>query len=284
MNRQELTALIRKKQSYLCVGLDPEKSKMPAHLRHEADAVFIFNKALIDATLPYAVAYKPNLAFYESMGMEGMSALKKTYDYLHTLRHEAFLIADAKRGDIGNTATQYARSLFDPGAAGFSFDAATVAPYMGSDSVKPFLAFEGKWAIVLALTSNPGASDFQEKYIEAGCCGSIPVFEEVIRTACSWGSPDNIMFVAGATRPEMLGRIRKLVPLHFLLVPGVGSQGGSLNEVSEQAFNDDCGILVNVSRNIIYASGNDDYATKAGLAAREIQGEMKKFLFRHKII
>jgi orotidine-5'-phosphate decarboxylase len=237
MNRTELFRLIQSKKSFLCVGLDSDLNKIPRHLLHYEDPVFEFNRQIIDTTLPYTVAYKPNLAFYESRGIKGMISLEKTMNYLSRFNKEVFTIADAKRGDIGNTSTQYAISVFDKEASGFSFDAVTVAPYMGADSVQPFLAFSDKWAIVLALTSNKGSDDFQ-LFADAGMTR---LFERVLQRTSNWGTPDNMMFVVGATKAEMLEGIRKIVPDHFLLVPGVGAQGGDLKTVAKFGLNDHCG-------------------------------------------
>ena len=280
MNRSELFNLIKKKKSFLCVGLDSDLGKLPKHLLGCDDPVFEFNKQIIDATLPYAVAYKPNLAFYESRGIKGMQSLEKTMLYLDNFAGEVFTIADAKRGDIGNTSTQYAISVFDKQASGFSFDAITVAPYMGADSVQPFLAFPGKWAIVLALTSNKGSDDFQLLTDST----NTRLFEKVLQTTSTWGTTDNMMYVVGATKAEMLKDIRKIVPGHFLLVPGVGAQGGDLNAVATYGLNDHCGLLVNASRSILFASGGTDFAEKAALEARSMQQEMARILLNNRLI
>jgi orotidine-5'-phosphate decarboxylase len=280
MNRSDLFKLIKKKKSFLCVGLDSDLNKIPKHLLGSDDPVFEFNKQIIDATLHYAVAYKPNLAFYESRGIKGMVSLEKTMNYLEKYRKEVFTIADAKRGDIGNTSTQYAVSVFDKGVSGFSFDAITVAPYMGEDSVKPFLAFPGKWAIVLALTSNKGSDDFQ-------LCTDVNetrLFERVLERTSKWGTPDNMMYVVGATKAEMIEGIRKIVPDHFLLVPGVGAQGGDLNAVAKYGLNDHCGLLVNASRSILFASSGFDFAEKAALEALSIKKEMEAILNSNNLI
>jgi orotidine-5'-phosphate decarboxylase len=271
MNKSELFRSIREKRSFLCVGLDTDILKIPGHLKSLPDPLFSFNKEIIDATAPFTVAYKPNLAFYESMGPQGWVSLEKTVQYIRENYPGIFLIADAKRGDIGNTSGLYARAFFER----FDFDAVTVAPYMGEDSVKPFLAYPGRWAILLALTSNKGAYDFQ--YIKDSKTGDY-LFESVLKTAQNWGSSDNMMFVAGATKAEELKEVRKIVPDHFLLVPGVGAQGGSLKEVAQNAMNSQCGLLVNSSRGIIYASSGEDFAQKAGEAAKEIQLEMEELL------
>ena len=274
MNREQLIQLIKKKQSFLCVGLDSDIDKIPAHLQGAEDPVFEFNRQIIDATMQYAVAYKPNLAFYESRGIKGMLSLHRTMEYLSTFSDQCFTIADAKRGDIGNTSTQYARAFFDSEASGFNFDSVTVAPYMGEDSVSPFLKFKDKWVVLLALTSNKGANDFQ--LIESKT--DEPLFENVLKTSQQWGNASNLMYVVGATRAEMLGRVREIAPDHFLLVPGVGAQGGSLNEVAKYGLNADCGLLVNASRSIIFASNGKDFAQKAIEETRNMQQEMAGIL------
>ena len=266
MTRQELIAQIRKKKSYLCVGLDTDITKIPKHLLAEPDPVFAFNKAIIDATKDLCVSYKINTAFYEALGVKGWEAMEKTVHYIGDAH---FKIADAKRGDIGNTSHQYAKAFFE----NMPFDAITVAPYMGEDSVKPFLQYEGKWAIVLGLTSNEGANDFELQQIGDGL-----LYEKVLQTVSTWGTPDNLMFVVGATQASSFTNIRKVTPDHFYLVPGVGAQGGSLKEISEKAMNSDCGILVNASRAIIYASGGEDYAVKARVITLKYQQEMKNYL------
>lgn len=266
MNRRELVDQIRKKQSYLCVGLDTDLSKIPAHLRQEPDAVFAFNKAIIDATKDLCVAYKINTAFYEAMGLPGWQAMEKTVDYIPK---DILTIADAKRGDIGNTSTQYAKAFFEA----FHFDAITVAPYMGADSVKPFLAYKDKWTILLGLTSNEGAADFELQQM-----GGERLYEKVLRTASGWDTNDNLMFVIGATQAGEFENIRRIVPDHFFLVPGVGAQGGSLKEISQKAMNTDVGLLVNASRAIIYASGKEDFAEAARKTAQEYQAEMASYL------
>ena len=280
MNRSELFNLIKKKKSFLCVGLDSDLNKLPKHLLNSEDPVFEFNKQIIDATLPFSVAYKPNLAFYESRGIKGMLSLEKTMNYLDNYKDEVFTIADAKRGDIGNTSTQYAISVFDKQASGFSFDAITVAPYMGADSVQPFLAFPGKWAIVLALTSNKGSDDFQL----LTDTNNTRLFERVLERTSTWGTTDNMMYVVGATKAEMLSDIRKIVPAHFLLVPGVGAQGGDLNAVAKYGLNDHCGLLVNASRSILFASGDTDFAEKAAGEAQCMQIEMARILHESHLI
>jgi len=266
MNRQQLIDQIRLKKSYLCVGLDTDLYKIPRHLLSEKDPLFAFNKAIIDATREYCVAYKINTAFYEAMGLRGWEAMEKT---VHYIGKDHFTIADAKRGDIGNTSDQYARAFF----ASLPFDSVTVAPYMGEDSVKPFLQYKDKWAIVLGLTSNKGAADFELQQ-----AGGELLYEKVLKTVSNWGSPDNLMFVVGATQADEFVNIRKLTPDHFYLVPGVGAQGGSLKEISEKAMNKDVGILVNASRAVIYASSKEDFAGAAAKVAREYQEEMKGYL------
>lgn len=270
MNRQQIVEQIRKKGSFLCVGLDTDLKKIPRHLLAEEDPVFAFNKEVIDATAPYCVAYKPNLAFYESLGVKGQESLEKTVKYLRENYPEQFIIADAKRGDIGNTSELYARSFFEY----LDVDAVTVAPYMGEDSVKPFLGYEGKWVILLALTSNKGSHDFQLIRDENGN----RLFENVIRTSQTWAESDEMMYVVGATQGAMFKDIRAVAPDHFLLVPGVGAQGGSLEEVCKHGMTPDCGLLVNSSRGIIYASDGTDFAEAAGAAAKELACEMAKML------
>lgn len=274
MTRKELITIIRRKKSFLCVGLDTDLKKIPSHLQGEDDAIFLFNKAIIDATLPYAVAYKPNLAFYEAAGIKGLVQLKKTMDYINSLHDRPFTIADAKRGDIGNTSQQYAKAFLDP-EGDFNFDAITVAPYMGEDSVTPFTVYDGKWVILLALTSNKGAFDFQ--YVkEEGADNHL--FEKVLQTSKKWGSPENMMYVVGATKADQLGNVRAIVPDSFLLVPGVGAQGGSLSEVCRYGLNGDCGLLVNSSRGIIYASQEMDFAERAAQEAQKLQQQMAEYL------
>jgi len=280
MNRDQLVALIKRKRSFLCVGLDSEFDKIPSHLLNTEDPVFEFNRQIIDATIDFTVAYKPNFAFYESRGLAGLQSLHKTMQYLEKFSDRCFTIADAKRGDIGNTSTQYARAFFDKNASGFDFDAVTVAPYMGEDSVSPFLKFENKWVILLALTSNKGAADFQlteDKQDQK-------LFSSVLKTSQTWGNTGNLMFVIGATRAEMLADVRKIAPDHFLLVPGVGAQGGSLSEVAKYGLNSDCGLLVNASRSIIFASKETDFTEKAAFEAAAMQVEMEKLLSEKGII
>lgn len=277
MNQEQLFAQIIKKRSFLCVGLDSDIKKMPEPLKSSVDAIFEFNKAIIDSTHHVSVAYKPNLAFYESLGAKGWLSLEKTVAYLRSEYPDTFLIADAKRGDIGNTSELYARAFFE----NLNFDAVTVAPYMGEDSVKPFLNFADKWVILLALTSNKGTFDFQ--FLKDAESGEF-LFESVLKKSQEWGSPDNMMYVVGATKAEKLEEIRKIVPDHFLLVPGVGAQGGSLAEVARYGMNKKCGLLVNSSRAIIYASSGADFAVKAKSAAEEVQREMEALLFSAGII
>ena len=266
MNRQQLIEQIKTKKSFLCVGLDTDLKKVPQHLLNDNDAIFTFNKNIIDATAKYCVAYKPNLAFYEAFGVKGMIAFEKTVNYLNKYYPDHFIIADAKRGDIGNTSKMYARTFFEE----YDVDALTVAPYMGEDSVTPFLGYEGKWVILLALTSNKGSNDFQLTTSPDG----ERLFEKVIRTSRNWGNDDNMMFVVGATQGKMFEDIRKVAPDSFLLVPGVGAQGGSLEEVCRYGMTKDCGLLVNSSRGIIYASSGEDYAEVAGQKAKELQEQM----------
>ncbi len=272
MTRSELISLINQRRSFLCVGLDTDLNKMPEHLRNKPDGVFLFNKAIIDATIDYAVAYKPNIAFYESMGIAGLVQLKKTLEYLHT--KQAFTIADAKRGDIGNTSQQYAKAFLAPDGD-FNFDSMTIAPYMGEDSVTPFTTYEGKWVILLALTSNKGAFNFQ--FLEDKVTGR-RLFENVLETSKQWGTPENMMYVVGATKADMLTDVRAIVPDNFLLVPGVGAQGGSLEEVCRYGLNKDCGLLVNSSRGIIYASKGEDFAERAAEEACKLQQQMAQYL------
>lgn len=266
MTRQQLVEQIRTKRSYLCVGLDTDITKIPKQLLNEPDPVFAFNKAIIDATKDLCVGYKINTAFYEALGVKGWEAMERTVRYIGD---EHFKIADAKRGDIGNTSDQYARAFFET----MPFDAITVAPYMGEDSVQPFLQHPGKWAIVLGLTSNKGAADFELQQAGDGL-----LYEKVLQTVSAWGSPENLMFVVGATQADSFTSIRKLTPHHFYLVPGVGAQGGSLKEISEKAMTHDCGILVNSSRAIIYASAGEDFAATARAMARAVQQEMAAYL------
>jgi orotidine-5'-phosphate decarboxylase len=274
MNRSNLINLIKAKRSFLCIGLDTDLSKIPNHLLQAEDPAFEFNKAIIDATIDLTVAFKPNLAFYECNGIKGWTSLTKTIQYINkTYPGQVFTIADAKRGDIGNTSQQYAKAMFDPTSSGLDFDAVTVAPYMGEDSVKPFLSYPGKWIVLLALTSNKGAEDFQ--FFKDG---ETRLFEQVLAKSSTWGSNENMMYVVGATKAEMLTDIRKIIPDHFLLVPGVGAQGGSLQEVANYGLTKNCGLLVNSSRNIIYASKETDFAQKAREEALKMQKEMEVIL------
>lgn len=270
MDTDSLFDQIKKKQSFLCIGLDPDEDKIPSHLFKYDDPIFEFNKAIVDATHDLAVAYKPNLAFYEAMGAKGIVSLEKTAVYVKENYPEILLIADAKRGDIGNTAKMYARSLYEV----MKFDAVTLSPYMGFDSIAPFLEYEGKWAIILGVTSNSGADDFQ--LIEGNT--GMPLFMEVFRKAATWGNADQIMFVAGATRPDVFSEIRKIVPDHFLLVPGIGAQGGDLDGVVEKGMNRKCGLLINSSRGIIFAGGDDHFAQSARIAAHDLQDAMSNRL------
>ena len=270
MTREELIKQIHAKQSFLCVGLDTDIKKIPQHLLQADDPIFEFNKAIIDATAPYCVAYKPNLAFYESLGVKGLLAFERTVAYLNENYPEQFVIADAKRGDIGNTSQMYARTFFET----YNLDALTVAPYMGEDSVTPFLAYEGKWVILLALTSNKGSHDFQLMEDAQG----VRLFEHVLTKSQTWGNADNMMYVVGATQGEAFKDIRRHAPNHFLLVPGIGAQGGSLHDVCQYGMNKDCGLLVNSSRGIIYASNGTDFAQVAAEKAREVQEEMAREL------
>jgi orotidine-5'-phosphate decarboxylase len=274
MTYAELAAQIRRKSSYLCIGLDTDSRRLPPALRHDPDPVFAFNRAIIDATAEFAVAYKPNIAFYEAQGPRGWESLQKTLAYIPA---DCLTIADAKRGDIGNTSGLYARAFFDPEAAGLNFDAITVAPYMGRDSVLPFLEFSGKWVILLALTSNPGSADFQLQSIDNQQINNFRLYEQVIQTAQNWLGPDSherLMFVVGATQAAELANVRRLAPRHFLLVPGVGAQGGSLADVSRYGLTPDGGLLVNASRSILYASDGADFAEKARTEANNLQREM----------
>ena len=270
MNRSELVNQIKTKRSFLCVGLDTDLKKMPEHLLKEEDPIFAFNKAIIDATADYCVSYKPNLAFYEAFGVKGLISFEKTIKYLKENYPNHFIVADAKRGDIGNTSAMYARTFFEE----YDVDSLTVAPYMGEDSVTPFLGYQDKWVILLALTSNKGSHDFQ---LTEDVNGE-RLFEKVLRTSQNWGNANNMMYVVGATQGRMFEDIRKIVPNHFLLVPGVGAQGGSLEEVCKYGMNKDCGLLVNSSRGIIYASKGEDFAEQAAKNAKELQQQMDKEL------
>ena len=276
MNKEQLVKQIKEKRSFLCVGLDSDIKKMPACIKDNEDAIFDFNKAIIDATAPYTVAYKPNLAFYEAFGVKGWISFEKTVKYIKENYPEIFIIADAKRGDIGNTSALYARSFFEE----MKVDSITVAPYMGEDSVKPFLAYDGTWVILLALTSNPGSHDFQLTKDEDGTM----LFEKVLATSQKWGSDQNMMYVVGATQGKSFENVRRIVPNHFLLVPGVGAQGGSLEEVCKYGMNKDCGLLVNASRAIIFADGSENFAAVAAEKARDYQQQMEHELKAHNII
>jgi len=270
MNKQQLFENIQKKKSFLCVGLDTDIKKIPEHLLKEEDPIFAFNKAIIDATAPYCIAYKPNLAFYESMGVKGWIAFEKTVSYIKENYPDQFIIADAKRGDIGNTSAMYARTFFEE----LDIDSVTVAPYMGEDSVTPFLSYEGKWVILLALTSNKGSHDFQLTEDTNG----ERLFEKVLRKSQEWANDENMMYVVGATQGHAFKDIRKIVPNHFLLVPGIGAQGGSLEEVCKYGMNSTCGLIVNSSRAIIYADKTENFATIAGQEAQKVQAQMEKIM------
>lgn len=266
MNRYQLIKQIREKRSFLCVGLDTDLTKIPKHLQQHPNAIFEFNKAIIDATKDQCVSYKINTAFYEALGLKGWQAMEETVNYIPSTH---FKIADAKRGDIGNTSSQYAKAFFET----LQFDAITVAPYMGEDSIRPFLEYEDKWTIVLGLTSNKGAQDFEMQKT-----GDEFLYEKVLRTIAQWGTPDNLMFVVGATQASELSNVRKIIPDHFLLVPGVGFQGGSLEDVSKHGMNKDCGLLVNASRAIIYAGDDENFADEAKEIAMQYQKEMSEYL------
>jgi orotidine-5'-phosphate decarboxylase len=270
MNRKELFQKISDKKSFLCVGLDTDLSRIPSHLMKESDPIFEFNRQIIEQTADFAVAYKPNIAFYEALGPKGWESLQRTLEYIPK---DIFTIADAKRGDIGNTSRLYAKAFFET----MDFDSVTVAPYMGADSVKPFLEFENRWVILLALTSNEGSADFQLISSQSGK----PLFQEVLEKSSTWGNPDNMMYVVGATRGEKIAEVRKIVPDHFFLVPGVGAQGGSLEDVAKFGMNDHCGLLVNSSRGIIYAGNDKDFAKKAGKEAKKLQQEMEMLLNKY---
>ncbi len=275
MNKQALVENIRRKKSFLCVGLDTDIKKIPQHLLNEEDPIFAFNKAIIDATAPYCIAYKPNLAFYESLGVKGWIAFEKTVEYIKQNYPDQFIIADAKRGDIGNTSAMYARTFFGE----LDIDSVTVAPYMGEDSVTPFLTYEGKWVILLALTSNKGSHDFQLTTDPEG----ERLFEKVLRKSQEWANDENMMYVVGATQGRMFEDIRKIVPHHFLLVPGIGAQGGSLEEVCTYGMTPECGLIVNSSRAIIYADKTERFAEVAGEEAHKVQQQMEAQLAAHHI-
>jgi orotidine-5'-phosphate decarboxylase len=291
MDRKQLTELIRQRRSYLCVGLDTDPEKIPDFLKDFQDPVFEFNRSIIDATIDLAVAYKPNLAFYESQGSKGWISLEKTLDYIRSLKATpAFIIADAKRGDIGNSASNYARAFFQT----MDFDAVTVNPYMGHDTLQPFLGYPGKWAIVLALTSNAGARDFQmlqpqlpvmlEKLGIKTSFWDNKLYELVMSKCSNWGTPENLMFVVGATRNDVFASIRQSFPEHFFLVPGVGAQGGDLQEISKKGLTKDCGLLINASRSIIYRSSGTDFDQQARQEALALQKEMESLLVEHQVI
>lgn len=276
MTKEELFENIKRKRSFLCVGLDTDVRKLPEHLQHEDDPIFAFNKAIIDVTAEYCVAYKPNLAFYECMGAFGIKAFEKTVDYIRTHYPDQLIIADAKRGDIGNTSNMYARSFFE----NTPVDAVTLSPYMGVDSISPFLQYPGKWAVLLALTSNDGTADFQMMQDEQGEY----LFERVLRISQTWENADQLMYVVGATKAQMLERVRMIVPNSFLLVPGVGSQNGSLEEVVKYGCNETCGLIVNASRSIIYADSSECFAIKAAEEAAKLKREMESALINKNII
>lgn len=278
MNKQQLFENIQRKKSFLCVGLDTDINKIPEYLFNETeDTIFAFNKAIVDATADLCVAYKPNLAFYESLGIQGWDALERTVDYIREYYPDQFIIADAKRGDIGNTSAMYARTFL----GNMEFDAVTVAPYMGEDSVTPFLTYEDKWVILLALTSNKGAFDFQ--FMEDAQSGD-KLYQKVLKLSQKWGNDNNFMYVVGATKADMLADIRTIIPEHFLLVPGVGAQGGSLQEVAKYGMNSSCGLLVNSSRQIIYAASDETFADAARNEALSVQKEMEDLLAKAALI
>ncbi len=272
MDKTKLISQILSKNTFLSVGLDSDIKKIPRHLLKHEDPVFEFNRQIIDATADYCISYKINTAFYESLGIRGWHTMEKTLSYIPDTH---FTIADAKRGDIGNTSEMYAKAFFDPSASGLNFDSITVAPYMGEDSVKPFINFPGKWIILLALTSNPGSNNFQQEVLEGR---DKKLYEYVIEKSMQWGSDENMMYVVGATQASMFKNIRKIIPDHFLLVPGIGAQGGDLQMVCENGLNSDCGLLIAISRSIIFASEKEDFADKARSAAKEMQVQMKKYL------
>ncbi|MBN2638726.1 MAG: orotidine-5'-phosphate decarboxylase [Bacteroidales bacterium] len=275
MNYEQLFGLIKKKRSFLCVGLDSDLDKLPLHLKSDPDGLFTFNKAIVDATFDYAVSYKPNLAFYEALGTSGWESLERIITYIRS-KGEIFIIADAKRGDIGNTSARYAEAFFNR----LDVDAVTLSPYMGYDTVSPFLEFKDKWTVLLALTSNKSANDFQYFQNVEGT----RLFEKVLSESKNWGSLSQMMYVVGATRAEELQAVRQIIPDHFLLVPGVGAQGGSLEEVARYGMNSHCGLLVNSSRGILYASSADDFAEKTGEKAKEMQQEMERLLIENNLV
>lgn len=278
MNKQTLVEQIKKHRSFLCVGLDPDIQKIPKHLRDEPDPVFEFNSAIIDATHKYCIAYKPNFAFYEVYGSEGIQSLEKTIRYIRINYPDKFIIADAKRGDIGNTSEKYAQAIFKR----LDCDAITLSPYMGKDSITPFLSYPDKWAIILGLTSNKGAADFQQIL----CANHKPLYQNIIEKTREWGSPENTMYVVGAThQPEVIQSIRSLIPHHFILIPGIGTQGGDLKTISRTAFNSDIGIIVNISRTILYADTHPEkFAVAAQIQAQAYQKQMEEFLKEHRLI
>lgn len=277
MNAEQLFSNIKKKKSFLCIGLDTDPQKIPTNLFDTDDPVFEFNKRIIDATNDLVIAYKPNLAFYEAFGFEGLKSLEKTVDYIKVNYPDIFLIADAKRGDIGNTASFYARAFYQT----MEFDAITLSPYMGEDSINPFLSYTGKWVILLALTSNTGSEDFQ--FLKSGNSGK-KLFENVLQKSATWGNTDNTMFVVGATHPELFSEVRRIVPDHFLLVPGIGAQGGDLGKICSNGLNSRCGLIVNVSRSIIFKDSSGDFDKSARKEALHIQSEMAEILKNHKLI
>ncbi|MCX7986236.1 MAG: orotidine-5'-phosphate decarboxylase [Bacteroidales bacterium] len=276
MTYEQLFLQIKRKSSFLCVGLDTDLAKLPTFILNNTDPIFEFNKQIVDSTAPYAIAYKPNLAFYEAYGSKGWQSLEKTVQYIRKNYPEIFLIADAKRGDIGNTANMYAKAFFET----LDFDAITLSPYMGADTVKPFLKYKGKWVIILALTSNESALDFQTMNDSTGQ----NLYQRVLQLGRQWGTHENVMFVTGATQAPLLKDIRHIIPHHFLLVPGVGAQGGSLEEVAENTLTPHCGIIVNSSREIIYASNGLDFAQAAAEKAKELQMKMKAILLHRNLI
>ncbi len=271
MNKQQLIHQIKQKKSFLCVGLDPDVEKIPPHLLNEPDPIFEFNSAILDATHPYCIAYKPNFAFYEMYGSQGIQSLEKTIRYIKMNYPDLFIIADAKRGDIGNTSEKYAQSVFEK----LNCDAITVSPYMGKDSVLPFLKYPDKWAIILGITSNEGSADFQLM----SCKNNLPLYQLIIKTSKEWGTPENTMFVIGATHhPEIFSTIRQIIPEHFILIPGIGAQGGELEQVCHYTLNNEIGIIVNISRNILYADNNENFALAAKIQAQYYQQKMEQIL------
>ncbi len=279
MKKDELLRIMKEKRSFLCIGLDSAIENLPSHILKMSNPQYEFNKIIFDATVDYTPVYKINTAFYEALGLGGWESLVKTVNYIRASSKKVFLIADAKRGDIGNTSKQYAKAFFEKEISGLDFDAVTVSPYMGMDSVVPFLEYDGKWVIILTLTSNTGSEDFQMIRTQ----DNLHVFEHVLKTAKSWGTSENTMYVVGATRAEWLKTVRKLVPAHFILVPGIGVQGGSLDEVADNGFNKELGLIVNVSRSVIFASSGFDFAEKSEAEAKRIQTEMKNLLNKYNI-